>query len=165
MDVLHIHEAFKAGDLETLRSFADDPARFPNCRFPGVFCHCLEYAIYHSPVQFIRLLLTEGADPNYTDHAGFPSLVAALSTKREDRHQIMESLIAFGADLSQRGINDYTPLHYAAARNDPAAVDLLLSHGADASARTRIDDFSTPMEEAERLGASAAAARLKKGSR
>ena len=43
----------------------------------------LESAIYHSPLAFIRELLELGANANYPDHAGFPSLIAALSADRE----------------------------------------------------------------------------------
>ena len=76
----------------------------------------LEYAIYHSPLAFIRRLLELGADPNYGDHAGFPSLIAALSCgARKDRDEILELLLANGADIQQRGMNDYTPLHTALA--------------------------------------------------
>ena len=41
-------------------------------------------------------------------------------------------------------------LHLAAAMNDANLVRILLSHGADTNARTRIDDFTTPLEEAEK---------------
>lgn len=77
--------------------------------------HCLEYAIYHSPLPFIRALLDLGAEPNYGDHHGFPSVIAALSTDRDDKYQIIELLIVSGTDVNHRGVNDYTPLHYAAA--------------------------------------------------
>jgi ankyrin repeat protein len=48
-------------------------------------------------------------------------------------------------------VNDYTPLHYAASQNDPRAIELLVSNGADLNARTGIDDFATPLEEAQNL--------------
>ena len=75
----------------------------------------MEYAIYHSPLSVIRKLLELGADPNYGDHAGFPSLIATLSSSdRQDMYEILELLLSFGADIQQRGHNDYTPLNYAA---------------------------------------------------
>ena len=46
---------------------------------PLAIGRCLEYAIYHSPLPFIRTLLGIGADPNPPDRAGFPPLIAALS--------------------------------------------------------------------------------------
>lgn len=152
MNAMLVHEAFKTGDLETLKVAAGDSAQFPDCSAPFMRCHCLEYAIYHSPLRFIQALIELGADPNYSDHNGFPSILAALSTDREDKYLLIEALISAGADVNQRGINDYTPLHYAVAGNDPKGVELLVAHGADPTARTRIDDYATPLEEGEILG-------------
>ncbi|MDA0239679.1 MAG: ankyrin repeat domain-containing protein [Proteobacteria bacterium] len=163
-DSLAIHDAYLRGDLETLKSLLGDPPDFPNCQGPrGTGEIILEYAIYHSPLSFIRELLEAGADPNYGDHGGFPSLIATLSCPdRPDRHEILELLLSFGADIQQHGHNDYTPLHYAAAEEDIRAMELLLAHGADLDARTRIDDYATPLEEMEILGRERAAAFLRK---
>jgi len=148
-----IHEAYRRGDLEALKKLLGNPPDFPNCRGPrGVGEIILEYAIYWSPLPFIRTLLELGANPNYGDHAGFPSLIAALSTERKDKGAIVEMLLSFGADIQQRGVNGYTPLHYAAALNDVKLVHLLLSRGADPNARTDVDDYTTPLEEAEQRG-------------
>ncbi|MGH6899216.1 MAG: ankyrin repeat domain-containing protein [Geminicoccaceae bacterium] len=152
-EALAVHDAYERGDLGALKTLLGDPPDFSSCRGPaGVGEIVLEYAIYHSPLAFIRTLLELGADPNYPDHAGFPSLIAALSTDRADRYELVELLLAFGADIQERGINDWTPLHCAAATDDLEAIDLLLRHGADPTARTRIDDCATPLEEAEILG-------------
>ena len=152
-DALAIHDAYKRGDPAALRAAPGDPPDFPNCRGPqGGGEIVLEYAIYHGPPAFVRALLAHGADANYGDHAGFPSLIAALCRAGEDRYEVIKLLLSRGADIQQRGINDYTPLHYAAATDDAKAVVLLLAHGADPAARTRIDAGNTPLEEAEMLG-------------
>lgn len=157
-DVIRIHEAFQRGDMEALRSELGHPPEFPNSPSPTLAIgNFLEYAIYHSPLPFIRTLLELGADPNYGDHAGFPSIIAALSSQRPEKYEIVEMMLAAGADIQQRGVNDYTPLHYAATVNDVKAVELLLRHGADPSVRTNIDSYTTPLEEAEMLGAGDAA--------
>ena len=78
-------------------------------------------------------------------------MIAALSTDRPDRLELLRLLLSRGADVAQHGLNDWTPLHYAVSRDDVPAIELLLAHGADVNARTRIDDFTTPLEEAERL--------------
>ena len=58
-----IDEAFRIGDLEALRAAVDDPGRVPNGPMPIAIGPCLVYAIYHSPLPFIRNLLENGADP------------------------------------------------------------------------------------------------------
>jgi len=154
-----MHAAFRAGDLSALRAAAG-PDAIPNGPMPLSIGRCLEYAIYHSPLGFIRELLDLGADTNPADHAGFPPLVAALSCSRTqpgsparpDVAAILELLLSFGADPNQRGINDYTPLHMAVAERNGAAVKLLLASGADPALRTRTDDCETPREMAERAG-------------
>jgi hypothetical protein len=153
-----IDAAFRAGDLAALRAAVDDPASVPNGPMPLTIGSCLEYAIYHSPLPFIRTLLEIGADPNPGDHVGFPPLIAALSCNRPrpgspgrpDVLEILTLLLAFKSDPNQRGINDYTPLHMAVSEQNLQAVELLLQAGAAPALRTRIDDCETPREMAEK---------------
>jgi len=163
-----IHDAFHRGDLEALRAAVDDPAAVPNGLMPRTIGSCLVYAIYHSPLQFIRTLLEIGADPNAPADDGFPPLIAALSctrdvpgsARRSDIADIMQLLLSFGADPDQRGINDYTPLHMAVAERNTYAVQMLLDHGASPELRTRIDDCNTPEEMARAAGLDDIAAML-----
>ena len=168
-----IDDAFRTGDLEALRAAVDDPAIVPNGRLPDTIGSCLVYAIYHSPLAFIRTLLEIGADPNRPVDDGFPPLIAALcctrdvpgATKRTDVDDILWLLLSSGADPNQRGINDYTALHMAGAERQPLAVLILLEAGADPELRTRIDEQQTPLEMAEGLGDATIAALLaSKGS-
>jgi uncharacterized protein len=157
-----IDAAFRAGDLVALRAAVDDPDIVPNGPMPLAIGPCLEYAIYHSPLFFIRNLLEIGANPNPTDHAGFPPLIAALSCVRRhpgaparpDVADIIKLLLSFGADPNQRGLNDYTPLHMAVGEQNLPAVELLIAAGADPRLRTRIDDCETPREMAQKMGRS-----------
>ena len=155
-----IDDAFHRGDLAALRAAVDDPALVPNGRMPDTIGSCLVYAIYHSPLSFIRTLLEIGGDPNAPVDDGFPPLIAALScardvpgaTRRTDVDDVIRLLLSFGADANQRGINDYTALHMAVAERQLFAIQLLLDHGADPSLRTRIDEHETPLEMAEAAG-------------
>lgn len=143
-----IDAAFAAGDLAALRAAVDDPAAVPNGVMPLSAGTCLVYAIYHSPIAFIRELLAMGADPG----AGFPPLIAALSKThphpgspaRDDVAAVLELLLAFGANPNQRGLNDYTALHMAVAERNLEAVEILLAAGADRMIKTRIDECETP---------------------
>jgi uncharacterized protein len=163
-----IDDAFRRGDLEALRAAIEDPAAVPNGRMPDGIGPCLVYAIYHSPLHFIRTLLEIGADPNAPVDDGFPPLIAALSctrdvpgaSRRQDVDDVLRLLLSCGADPNQRGINDYTPLHMAVAERNLRAILILLDAGADASLRTRIDDHETPLEMAQAAGLDAAVALL-----
>ena len=155
-----IDAAFRSGDLAALRAAVDDPDSVPNGPMPLAIGPCLEYAISHSPLSFIRTLLEIGADPNPADHAGFPPLIAALSCSRPqpgtpgrpDVADIIRLLLSFGADPNQRGLNDYTPLHMAVGERNLPAIQLLLEAGADPRLRTRIDECETPRGMAEQAG-------------
>ena len=158
-----VDAAYRAGDMAALRTALNDPDGFPNCPLPhglGVSDYPLEYALYWSPLPFIVALIDLGSDVNREDTAGFPSLIAALSTDRPDRLDIVRLLLDRGADVHQRGLNDWTPLHYAVSLRDLPAVDLLLACGADPHAPTRIDECTTALEDAERAGFIEAAARM-----
>src|SRR5680860_224550 len=104
-----IDDAFKAGDIEALRMALGNSLRWFDGPMPFELGlgHPLEYAIYWSPL---------GSSVNYEDHAGFPALIAALSTDRHgrgDRLDVLKLLLRHGAEMT-RGLNDWTPLHYAA---------------------------------------------------
>ena len=165
-----IDDAFKRGDLEALRAAVDDPGVVPNGRMPDGIGSCLVYAIYHSPLTFIRTLLEIGADPNAPTDDAFPPLIAALicnraergAAKRNDVDDIIRLLLSFGADRNQRGINDYTALHMAVAERDALAVHRLLEAGADPDLRTRIDDYETPLDIARAAGLSTIASMLER---
>ena len=150
--------AIRAGDMTTLRRLAGDA-------WPEAVDACgasyLILAIYHGPVSLVQALLAAGADPNAPVDDGFPTLFAAIDRVAPGQMDVLAALLAAGADVQQRGANDYTALHYAASRDAADAVRLLLAHGADPAARTRIDHYATALEEAERFGHAVGAAALR----
>jgi uncharacterized protein len=156
-----LEKAMRAGDLDGARAaLRDDPA-FPNVADPYTNTPLLSLALHWAPVHTVAELLRLGADPNYEALDGFPSLVLVALHGRDDLHELLGLLIAAGASVDQRGHNDWTPLHAAAARDDATAIGLLLAAGADPSQRTRIDEQMTALEEAEHHGNKRAVAALR----
>lgn len=168
-----VDDAFRRGDLGALRDAVPDPGVIPNGEVSASIGACLVYAIYHSPLAFVRTLLELGADPNAPADDGFPPLIAALGStrghpgapSRPDVDQIVRLLLAHGADPNQRGLNDYTALHMAVAEGNLLAVQRLLDAGADPELRTRIDGRETPQEMAEAAGLAEIAAVLARRGR
>lgn len=146
-----LDRAFREGDWTTLKSELGTEVGFPNVSPHRSISVCLVYAIYHSPLELVQNLLNEGANPDLHEGDGFPPLVAAFDSKAKTL-DVLKLLLENGADTDQRDFNDYTPLHLAAIRGDLPAVELLLVHGADPNATTRIDDMETPLEAAEKAG-------------
>ena len=156
---LRLTDAYRAGDLAAVKAALGWPEDFPNVAQPmalGCGDWPLASAITLSPLTFVCRLLELGADPNYDAPGGFPSVFAAIDAPRADTEALVEALLDAGARVDQRGINDWTALHYAVARRNLAVVRLLLAHGADPEARTRIDHPSTPLEDAVAAGFDAA---------
>ena len=161
-----LEAAYRAGDMAGVKAELGWPETFPNSPQPMELASGdwpLVTAIGLSPLRFIRQLLDLGADPNFEALDGFPSLLAVLDVDRPDRCEVMALLLRYGARTDQRGLNDWTPLHYAVARRNLEAVKLLLAHGADPQARTRIDDCTTPLEDALAGGFAEAAALMQAG--
>lgn len=161
-------EACRRGDLDALRLALGDPPGFPDCVLGadvlGLADRPLDLAIRLGPPALIERMLALGADPRAPAEDGFPPLFMAIDAPRPDRHAVLALLLAHGADPEQRGLNDGTALHHAVARRDLEAVRLLLAYGADPEARTRIDDLSTPIEDAERTGFAEAAALMRRAA-
>ncbi len=158
-----IHQAYVRGDLEALKA-ALHQEDFPNSFRPRGFGEPLVYAIYHSPFSLVQQLLEIGANPNLSVDDGFPPLIAALTTDRPDRNEIVKLLLQSGADVHSRGINGQLPLHCAANNDDPEAIALLLQHGADPNARTNVDYYETALEESEKAGKKKAVEALRKAA-
>lgn len=153
------------GDLAAFRAALGDPEGFPAARLGLDFLGCadrpLDIAIHCAPPVFVAALIRLGADPRAPAEDGFPPLFQAIDAPRADRLEVLAVLLEAGADPGQRGMNDGTALHHAVERRDLAAIRLLLAHGADPGARTRIDDLSTPIEDAEAAGFAEAAAAMR----
>jgi ankyrin repeat protein len=102
-------------------------------------------------VASVRWLLARGVDLRFRDDEGYTVLHSALDRKGPERYELLELLLDAGADPDAKGLNDWTPAHLAAVREDLEALRILVAHGADLSVRTNIDEYATPLEEARRL--------------
>jgi cytohesin len=85
-----------------------------------------------------KVLETIGEEPEYLDvpvtgvdtenlYGSYPIHVAASLGDLK----ALTILIRNGADVNQKGEDDFTPLHDAVTNDHPAVIDLLLKNGAD----------------------------------
>ncbi len=158
-----IHDSVVAGDLEGLRAALGDPEGFPNVHMdPAAACGDipLVYALYHAPLSLVRDLLALGAEPNGEPGDGFPPIFAAIDSNHADSVARVALLLDHGADPDQRGVNDFTTLHFAVSWERPDVIELLLARGADPTLRTRIDDCETPLDYARATGSKVCSALL-----
>lgn len=98
----------------------------------------LEVALWKNDGRAAEMLLQHGADPNYTDMAGYTLLMLAANRGAAD---VAASLARHGARLNDQYRNPgndagKTALIIAAANGDIATVKVLLAAGADRSIRT-----------------------------
>lgn len=149
-----LERALRAGDLDAARDALAEPDAFPNSVDSYTGSTVLRLALFDAPVTTVTTLLAAGADPSFEALDGFPSVLLVLLHRddADERRALVVALLARGADPDARGINDWTGLHVAAARGDEDMVRLLLDAGADPGARTRIDDLTTPADEADAAG-------------
>jgi len=135
-------------DLEELASLEDN---FPQGKDSLVMRRWITNAIDCGSKESIEWILQKGVKVVFRDDESYTVLHSAIEREQDDKYEIIELLLKFGADVNLKGINDWTPAHMAAARNDVEALKILVKHGADLNIRTDIDDYATPLEEARML--------------
>ncbi|HUU18205.1 MAG TPA: ankyrin repeat domain-containing protein [Sedimentisphaerales bacterium] len=154
-----LHTAAYIGDLQIVQKFIDGGANVDANDRKGQTA--LHYAAKAGQIAVAKLLIANGADVNAGEWtplqeaaycskdmvefliakganinaSGWSPLHSALDAGRFD---IVDLLLAKGADANIRDDKGHTPLHIAAwyaARNNPKVVELLLSKGADINAK------------------------------
>ncbi|MGB5472405.1 MAG: ankyrin repeat domain-containing protein [Gammaproteobacteria bacterium] len=151
-DYDYVSGVLKTGTTEQLEELAELVDDFPNGEDDFTGRRWIRNAIDFGSSVAIAWMLEKKVDLAFSDDEGYPALLSAIVSERYDRYAILEMLLEHGAPTDIRGINDWTSLHMAAARNDVKALKLLLDYGADSTAKTRIDNYATPLEEARMLG-------------
>ena len=151
-DYDYISGLLRTGSREELDELAEMMEEFPDGEDDFIRRRWIRNAIDFGSSSAVTWMLEKDVDLAFSDDEGYPVLLSAIASDRSDKYDILELLLQHGAPTDMRGINDWTPLHMAAARNDVKAVKLLIEYGADATAKTRIDDYATPLEEARMLG-------------
>jgi ankyrin repeat protein len=138
-------------DAEPALARAFSPDGFTALHYPGFFGG--------SEAALTALALIDaGADVNKRSTNDF-SVLPLHSAVAGNQDEVIEVLLAAGADVNARQSHGYTPLHGAAQNGADRTVDRLLAAGADAGARN--DDGRTPADLAEEAGHHELAARLR----
>ena len=109
----------------------------------------LSRAAYHGYNRIVAALLDRGAkiDEGHMHWGSTPLIVACGANKLD----VVELLLARGANIEKRNRRDCSPLHVACLKGRVDAARLLLDHGADAL-RHAEGNNSTPLHGAARNG-------------
>ncbi|MHC4867755.1 MAG: ankyrin repeat domain-containing protein [Planctomycetota bacterium] len=110
----------------------------------------LHLALARSQLELARVLVSHGAEVHAKTQQGLSPLHIAV-TAQENAVELAALLIEAGADMNVPGpLAGGTPLHTAVPRQSAPLLRLLLTKGADPSARD--DTGGTPLHHAARLG-------------
>lgn len=147
------YDVLKSGDVARLEELAALVPDFPHGTDDFTHRNWITNAIDSGSLATVKWMVGRGVDLNFRDPEGYTPLHTALEQAEPIRYELLEMLISAGAPVNLKGVNDWTPAHAAAARDDVRALEILVNHGADLTIRTSIDGYATPLEEARALGA------------
>jgi len=107
-------------------------------------------AIEGGSMAAVKWMLDGEVDLAAQDDDGYTPLHAAVERDLPNKYEIIESLLRAGAPVNAIGIDNCTPAHFAAVRDDVEALRLFAKFGADFSVRSAANGRATPLEEALR---------------
>jgi len=116
-----LHDAAKAGEIETVRSLLAQGADVHAKDQYGATA--LHEAAAHGRKDVVELLLSKGADVNAADVKGLTPLHQAASNGHA---AVVKVLLDNGADPDARDMRGRTPLQAAALSNQKEAADVLI---------------------------------------
>lgn len=147
-----IYDWLSAGNLDELEFASQVVDGFPN-GWDGYFgTPWIVHAVSSRCVESVIWMIENGVSLNPAVTDGYPPLLACVEQSGAEKYQILEYLISSGANLNERGINGWTPLHLAALRDDERSMRMLLAAGADRTVTTQCDDNATAEDEARNSG-------------
>lgn len=95
----------------------------------------LHIAIDEGNYNIVLLLLKAGANVHATAMCNISSIHMAANSMKKDAIQIMELLIAYGANLEQEDLYNKTPLHHAAGNGSAEMIECLVKNKANIEAK------------------------------
>lgn len=147
-----------SGDLPVMQALMDHE-KFKEKN--NLLSHCLFPAIKKRQAKAVKLLLQNGANPNYAEHfwAGdWTLLMYEIECMRKERDktgrspsfEILDILLEAGADPNkQRNTDGKTALIFAADKKIPEVIERLLKAGADPNIKDK--DGETALSKSERV--------------
>ena len=147
----YLFDLLAEGNLELLEEAEQVIEDFPSGVDDFIQRHWITNAIDCGSLGAIQWILSKGVDLSFRDDEGYTPILSAIDRELPDKYEIIQLLIDHGAPINKKGVNDWTPLHLAAVREDLEALRILIANGADISVRTEIDAYATALEEAELL--------------
>ena len=141
-------EACALGRTGRVSDLLDGDPALANSPAPDGFTG-LGLACFFRHPEVARLLLDRGADASMASNNTL-RLAPLHSAVASDSFELVDLLLACGADPNPREASGSTPLHSAAGHGNRAVIDRLLAAGADRDART--NDGKTPADVARQYG-------------
>lgn len=146
-----LSRAISTGDLDRVKEFVEkgwDPnSRFTDTEsFPcsehyegGTVLHflALNQEHYREKVEFLKYLVSKGADINARDNCGRTPLYVAVENLMKNG-DMSEVFVSLGADVNLADNEGISPLHLACMNACAGGlVDFLIEHGADVNAKNK----------------------------
>ena len=147
-----LRAATLGNDTETIRIFIDAGVDVNAADLPGI-SPLMMAAGWNGNTQAVQMLLAKGANakaasrpvmglPVRNGASEFGSLTALLMSAPFGPPEMIGNLLDAGSDVNARDVRGMTPLMLAVAADhqDAAVIKMLLEHGADAAAQSKIGD-------------------------